>query len=81
MREKRLFEARSDRHESRETGSRWIFADLEYAYDRDRYANYRKAEEHAAEAKIRWPFHRPVAASWMIVHHNPVTNVLTIDIF
>lgn len=79
MREKRLFEARPDRHESRESGSRWIFADFEYAYDRDRYANYRKAEEHAAEAKIRWPFHRPVAASWMIVHHNPATDVLTIE--
>lgn len=79
MREKRLFETRPDRHEGRETGSRWIFADFEYAYDRERYEKYRKAEEHAAEAKIRWPFHRPVAASWMIVHHNPVTDVLTIE--
>jgi hypothetical protein len=79
MREKNLFEARPDRHEGRETGSRWIFADLEYAYDRDRHANYCKAEEHAAEAKIRWPFHRPVAASWMIMHHNPVTELITIE--
>ena len=79
MREKRLFETRPDPHEGRETGSRWIFADLEYAYDRERYERYRKAEEHAAEAKIRWPFHRPVAASWMIVHHNPVTDVLSIE--
>jgi hypothetical protein len=79
MREKRLFETRPDRHEGRETGSRWIFADFEYAYDRERYEIYRKAEEHAAEKKIRWPFHRPVAASWMIVHHNPVTEVVTIE--
>lgn len=79
MREKRLFEARPDRHESRESGSRWIFADFEYAYDRDRHSAYQAAEGAAAERSTRWPFHRPVAASWMIVHHNPVTDVLTIE--
>lgn len=79
MREKNLFEARPDRHENRETGLRWVFADFEYAYDRERYEKYRKAEEHAAEKTIRWPFHRPVAASWIIMHHNPVTELITIE--
>ena len=79
LREKRLFEARPDRHENRDHGSRWIFADFEYAYDRQRYAKYFNAEEGSGEKMIRWPFHRPVAASWMIIHHNPVTEIVTIE--
>lgn len=79
MREKNLFEARPDRHENRENGSRWVFADFEYAYDRDRHSAYQAAEGAGAERSTRWPFHRPVAASWMIVHHNPVTDVLSIE--
>ena len=79
MREKNLFEARPDRHEGRETGSRWIFADLEYAYDRDRHSAYQAAEGAGAERSTRWPFHRPVAASWMIMHYNPATELITIE--
>ncbi|MGY6551257.1 MAG: hypothetical protein ACXIT4_05100 [Erythrobacter sp.] len=79
MQEKRLFEARPDRHENRETGARWIILDLEYAYDRERHSAYKVAEDTAAENNVRWPFHQPVAASWMIVHHNPVTDVITIE--
>ena len=79
LREKRLFEARPDRHESRDHGSRWIILDLEYAYDRERHSAYLDAEGDAAERSTRWPFHRPVAASWMILHHNPVTDVITIE--
>ncbi|MFN3582218.1 MAG: hypothetical protein ACK4VV_17300 [Pseudomonas sp.] len=79
MREKRLFEARPDRHEGRETGSRWIILDLEYAYDSDRHSAYQVAEGAAAEKSTRWPFHRPAAASWVVLHHNPVTNIITTE--
>ncbi|MEA1618624.1 hypothetical protein SOQ14_06815 [Erythrobacter sp. T5W1-R] len=79
MREKNLFEARPDRHENRENGSRWIILDLEYAYDRDRHSAYQAAEGAGAERSTRWPFHRPVAASWIVMHHNPVTELITIE--
>lgn len=44
---------------------RIIVADFEYRWARDRYEGYRVAEGESAEPKIRWPFHRIVAASWM----------------
>ena len=56
-----------------------IVADFEYAYDRDRHAAYRVAEGKAAEPKVRWPFHRIAATSWLTLRFVPGKTVPEIE--
>lgn len=63
-REARLFAARSGNGEEAPPRS-WIVVDLEFAFDRDAHGGYRTAEGSDAEQKVRWPFHRLAAVSWM----------------
>src|SRR5690606_20282806 len=57
----------------------YIVVDLEYAYQKDRHAGYVASEGTAAEPKIRWPFHRIVAASWITVRVKPGSDVPAIE--
>jgi hypothetical protein len=45
----------------------WLVADFEFRWDRAGYESYRAAEGQSASPKIRWPFDRIAAASWMIL--------------
>ena len=56
-----------------------IVADFEYRYDRERHAGYALAEGKAAERKIRWPFHRVAAASWLVFRFTPGKTVPEIE--
>src|SRR5690606_7387271 len=57
----------------------YIIVDLEYAYQKDRHAAYVASEGKGAEPKIRWPFHRIVAASWIAVRVKAGSEVPEID--
>ncbi len=56
-----------------------IVADFEYSYDRDRHTGYRIAEGRAAEPKVRWPFHRIAASSWLTLRFTPGKTVPEIE--
>ncbi|GAA5047844.1 hypothetical protein GCM10023208_04530 [Erythrobacter westpacificensis] len=56
-----------------------IVCDFEYLYDRDRHAAYMMAEGKAAERKIRWPFHRIAAASWLVARYLPGEGKIAFD--
>ena len=58
---------------------RIIVADFEYRWDRSRYEGYRVAEGESAEPKIRWPFHRIAAASWMQLRFNSGEDVPIVE--
>lgn len=45
----------------------YIVFDLEFCWDRDAHAAYHIAEGKSAPSKIRWPFDRIAAASWIIM--------------
>ena len=65
----RLFASRPG--EDNESALTLIVADFEYSYDRERHGGYALAEGKAAERKIRWPFHRVAAASWLVLRFTP----------
>ena len=65
----RLFASRPN--EDNEAALTLIVCDFEYSYDRDRHAGYLVAEGKAAERRIRWPFHRIAAASWLVLRFAP----------
>ena len=65
----RLFASRPS--EDNEAALTLIVCDFEYSYDRDRHAGYLVAEGKAAERRIRWPFHRIAAASWLVLRFTP----------
>ena len=69
----RLFASRPS--ENNEAVLTLIVCDFEYSYDRDRHAGYLVAEGKAAERKIRWPFHRIAAASWLVLRFTPGKTV------
>ncbi|WP_120075418.1 hypothetical protein [Aurantiacibacter odishensis] len=56
-----------------------IVCDFEYSYDRDRHAAYMMAEGKAAERKIRWPFHRIAAVSWLVARYLPGEGEVAFD--
>ena len=56
-----------------------IVADFEYSYDSERHGGYALAEGKAAERKIRWPFHRIAAASWLVLRFAPGKTVPEIE--
>lgn len=62
---RKFLELDAEGRRSRRGPQRIIVADFEYRWDRSRYEGYRVAEGESAEPKIRWPFHRIAAASWM----------------
>lgn len=77
--EARLFAARAARDESSgSTATTLIVADFEYAYDHSRHSGYSVAEGAAAERKIRWPFHRIVGASWLVLRITPGEDVAAV---
>ena len=65
----RLFASRPN--EDNDTALTLIVCDFEYSYDRDRHGGYLVAEGKAAERRIRWPFHRIAAASWLVLRFAP----------
>ena len=69
----RLFASRPN--EDNDTALTLIVCDFEYSYDRDRHAGYLVAEGKAAERRIRWPFHRIAAASWLVLRFTPGKTV------
>ncbi|MEP2722585.1 hypothetical protein [Roseibium sp.] len=77
-REARLFAANNV--DSDDKGHRtYIVADFEYEYQRAAHAGYRAAEGVGAEEKIRWPFHRIVAAAWTVLRFVPGQAVPEIE--
>lgn len=73
-REARLFAANNI--DGDDKGHRtYIVADFEYEYQRNAHAGYKVAEGTAAEEKIRWPFHRIVAAAWTVLKFVPGRDV------
>lgn len=56
-----------------------IVCDFEYSYDRDRHAAYMMAEGKAAERRIRWPFHRIAAVSWLVMRFLPGQVTIEFD--
>lgn len=58
---------------------RIIVADFEYRWDRSRYDGYRVSEGESAEPKIRWPFHRIAAASWLQLRFDPGEEVPAVE--
>jgi hypothetical protein len=77
-REARLFAANNI--DADEKGHRaYIVADFEFQYQRDAHAGYRVAEGAAAEKKIRWPFHRIVAAAWTVLRFVPGQDIPEIE--
>ena len=69
----RLFASRPN--EDNDTALTLIVCDFEYSYDRDRHGGYLVAEGKGAERRIRWPFHRIAAASWLVVRFAPGKTV------
>ena len=69
----RLFASRPN--EDNEASLTLIVCDFEYSYDRDRHAGYLVAEGKGAERRIRWPFHRIAAASWLVLRFAPGKTV------
>ena len=64
---------------ARRGSQRIIVADFEYRWDRSRYEGYRVAEGESAEPKVRWPFHRIAAASWMQLRFDSGEEVPTAE--
>lgn len=77
-REARLFAAHNVDADERAHRT-YIVADFEYQYQRDAHVGYRVAEGAAAEEKIRWPFHRIVAAAWTVLRFAPGQAVPEIE--
>ena len=73
----RLFASRPG--EDNDAALTLIVADFEYSYDRDRHGGYGLAEGKAAERKIRWPFHRISASSWLVLRFTPGKAVPAIE--
>ena len=73
----RLFASRPG--EDNDAALTLIVADFEYSYDRERHGGYALAEGKAAERKIRWPFHRVAAASWLVIRFTPGKTVPEIE--
>lgn len=69
-REARLFCARAENTDAA-TPKTWLVADLEYAWDRDAHHGYVTAEGKGAEERIRWPFCRVAAVSWLTLRFVP----------
>ncbi len=57
----------------------YIVADLEFSYDTSRHEAYAVQEGKSAERKIRWPFHRIAAASWVVMRFAPGADTPDID--
>lgn len=56
----------------------YIVFDLEFRWDRDAYAAYCVADGENASPKIRWPFDKIAAASWMMMRfrgHDAVPEI------
>ncbi|WP_373488200.1 hypothetical protein [Blastomonas sp.] len=77
-REARLFAASNVESDDRSHRT-YIVADFEYQYHRSAHAGYQVAEGAAAEEKIRWPFHRIVAAAWTVLRFVPGQAVPEIE--
>ena len=58
---------------------RIIVADFEYRWDRSRYDGYCVSEGESAEPKIRWPFNRIAAASWLQLCFKPGEEVPAVE--
>ena len=78
QRQAQLFAARADTSESSRPRT-FIVADWEYRYDRSRHHGYTVSEGEGAESKIRWPFHRLAAASWIVIRFTGGEPLPTIE--
>jgi hypothetical protein len=78
--EARLFAARSKSGDGNVQRPLRIFVcDLEFIFDRERYAAYADSEGEDAEKKLRWAFHRVAAAAWMVMRFDPCSDVPVIE--
>ncbi len=73
-----LFSARPDTDKPASVRT-YIVADFEYKYDRRLYEGYKIAEGKDAEEKVRWPFHRIVAAAWTVMRFHPGKDIAEIE--
>lgn len=79
-REARLFTAKSKSSDGIGRRPLRIFVcDLEFIFDHERHAAYLDAEGEGAEKKLRWVFHRVVAAAWMVMRIDPGSDVPNIE--
>ncbi|NCP14606.1 MAG: hypothetical protein GW858_10660 [Sphingomonadales bacterium] len=58
---------------------RILVCDLEFIFDRERYAAYADSEGEDAEKKLRWAFHRIAAAAWMVMRFDPCSDVPVVE--
>ncbi len=58
----------------------YIVADLEFGRDTARYEKYCVQEGSSAERKLRWPFNRIAAASWVVMRFTPGVDAPDIDL-
>ena len=49
----------------------YIIFDLEFSYDYSKHRGYVSEDKTGSEKKVRWPFHRVAAASWIIMRCTP----------
>lgn len=74
-REARIFSSRSKAcDDNPQRPIRIIVADFEFSWDCDRHNGYRVAEGEGAEQAVRWPFHRIVAACWLVMKFDPTAD-------
>ena len=76
---RKFLELDAEGRRARRGPRRIIVADFEYRWDRARYEGYRVSEGESAEPKIRWPFHRIAAASWMQLRFDSGEEVPTVE--
>lgn len=79
-REARLFTAKSKFSDGDgRRPLRILVCDLEFIFDHEGHAAYLDAEGEGAEKKLRWVFHRVVAAAWMVMRFDPGSDVPNIE--
>jgi len=57
----------------------YIVADFEYRWDREAHRLYQSIEGGGGENDIRWPFHRIVCASWLIMRFKALDDAPMIE--
>lgn len=55
------------RNETTTTVQSYVVCDLEFSYDYSRHQGYVSEDKTSAETRVRWPFHRIAAASWIVL--------------
>ena len=76
---RKFLELDAEGRRARRGPRRIIVADFEYRWDRSRHEGYCVGEGESAEPKIRWPFHRIAAASWMQLRFNSGEEVPIVE--